>query len=158
MKIDMNLFEVITEDKLSKLSPGDWIWDNKIVLNNKHERSLSTELINEPIGFRQIHILDLKDYPSFSSKPFMLSDCSRNIGHEWVHFEPNRFYMFKKCNFALLDNINQDRYDKKSMMAVMAGIVYKLALNSRSYPVTDSDLERMDSICSDLGYWEIAER
>lgn len=74
----MNILEPITEEILSELRPGEWIWDNKRIRKTPGER------IYEPIGFRKIHTLD----------PLMISSIhkGRNIG---VHFEEGRFFRFR---------------------------------------------------------------
>ena len=93
----LNLLEPITRDNLKELHPGEWIWDDKDHARRAHKASIYNESVVEPIGFRQIHVLDLKNYPRFSSKPFMLSSID-NIGFgrgdEWVYFEEKRFYKF----------------------------------------------------------------
>ena len=85
----------ITRENIYALRPGEWIWDDKMIERRKHERSLTPETTTEPIGFRQIHILDLKDFNTmFNNQPFMLSDIDgRNPGPRWVYFEDSRFYM-----------------------------------------------------------------
>lgn len=88
----------ITRDNIHTLKPGEWIWDDKLIERREHKLSLTPETITEPIGFRQIHILDLKYFNTiFSNKPFMLSDIdSHNSGYRWVYFEDNRFYMLER--------------------------------------------------------------
>lgn len=97
VKTCSDLFELITHENIHELQPGEWIWDNKIEARRAHKRSLYNESVLEPIGFRQVHILDLETHPM--TKPFMLSSID-NIGfgngNAWVFFEPNRFYKFKK--------------------------------------------------------------
>lgn len=92
------LLEPITFDNLKDLTPGEWIWDSKLISRRAHIRSLGDERITEPIGFRQIHILDLDLFPTYSSNPFMLSDIDNKIiaGPTWVFFEEGRFFKFKK--------------------------------------------------------------
>ena len=93
----LNLLEPITHNNLQELHPGEWIWDSKIHARRAHKPSIYIESIAEPIGFRQIHILALKNYSSFSSKPFMLSSIDNSgfgKGTEWVNFEEGRFYKF----------------------------------------------------------------
>lgn len=89
-----NLLEPITYENLNTLEPGDWIWDDKKVERIAHKRQLGDERIVESVGFRLIHILDLKDFPSYSSKPFSLSTID-SYGYEWTYFELNRFYKIK---------------------------------------------------------------
>lgn len=93
-----SLLEPITFENISSLKPGDWIWDNKEKARRAHVRSLGDERITEPIGFRQIHILDLDLFPTYNSNPFMLSDIDNKIivGPTWVFFEEGRFFKFKK--------------------------------------------------------------
>ena len=88
----------ITRENIYTLKAGDWIWDDKPIERREHRRSLSSETITEPIGFRQIHILDLDGFHSWNSKPFMLSDIDSNhpSGYSWTYFEENRFYMCKE--------------------------------------------------------------
>jgi hypothetical protein len=92
------VLEPITRDNLSELTAGEWIWDDKIVERRSHKATLSDETIMEPIGFRQITILDLGLYPRWSSKPFRLSDVD-GLDFEtrcgWTYFEEGRFYRFK---------------------------------------------------------------
>lgn len=84
----------ITRENIYTLKPGDWIWDDKLIERREHKRSLYDEKITEPIGFRQIHILDFDGFHSWNNKPFMLSDIdSDHSGYRWVYFEENRFYM-----------------------------------------------------------------
>lgn len=90
--------ELITGENIHELEPGDWIWDDGLRTRSAHERSLTWHNIEETIGFRQIHILDL-DFPYGLrySKPWMLSDIdSYNGGYAWEIFDYNRFYKFKK--------------------------------------------------------------
>lgn len=97
MSPNMDLFEPITYENIRELKPGEWIWDSKTISRREHSRTLWPEAIEEPIGFRQIHILDRKDFPRFSSKPFMLSDIdSSHGGYTWTYFELGRFYKFRK--------------------------------------------------------------
>lgn len=93
----LNLLEPITYENLHELHPGEWIWDSKLYARRAHKKTIYNESIVEPIGFRQVHILDLKDFPRFSSKPFMLTSIDNfgfGRGNEWVHFEHGRFYKF----------------------------------------------------------------
>ena len=91
------LLEPITNENLKDLNSGDWIWDNKMISRRKHQRSLNCEYIQEPMGFRIIHILDLEDYPRWSSKPFCLSDIDSAFGaYSWTYFEEGRFYKLKE--------------------------------------------------------------
>ena len=85
----------ITRDNIHVLKPGDWIWDDKMVERRVYKRSLRADKIMEPIGFRQIYILDLTDFDSqLRNKPFMLSDIDSDYHtHTWVNFEENRFYI-----------------------------------------------------------------
>lgn len=85
----------ITRENIYTLKPGDWIWDDKLIERREHKRSLYSEKITEPIGFRQIHILDLDGFRSWNNKPFMLSsiDSTHYSNYSWVYFEENRFYM-----------------------------------------------------------------
>lgn len=98
MAIDMSLLEPITSENLSELTAGEWIWDNKPIKRKVHRRTLDDEYITEPIGFRIVHILDLKDYPKFSSKPFFLStiDSPYCSSFEWKVFEKGRYFRFKR--------------------------------------------------------------
>lgn len=97
--INLNLFEPITAETLKDLKPGEWIWDNEKIFRSEHKRTLNADTVIEPKGFRQIHIIDLKDFPRFSSKPFMLSAVAgsyRDGGYVWTYFEENRFYRLKE--------------------------------------------------------------
>lgn len=99
--MNKQLFEPITYENISELVPGEWIWDNKVETKLAHEASLYHKtFVLEPVGFRQVHILRLSDFPRFTSKPFMLSTVgytSYNPNpYEWVIFEEGRFYRFKK--------------------------------------------------------------
>lgn len=94
--IDMSLFETITRENVFELEPGEWIWDNSIITRHAHERYLDERYIHEPVGFRQIDILNLDLFPTWSSKPFMLSTIDRYGEREWVYFEEGRFYRFKR--------------------------------------------------------------
>ena len=93
----LNLLEPITYENLHELHPGEWIWDDEKHARRAHKATIYNESVVEPIGFRQIHILDLKNFPMYSSKPFMLSSID-NIGFgrgtEWVYFKEGRFYKF----------------------------------------------------------------
>ena len=89
----------ITRENIYALKPGEWIWDDKLIERKVHRRSLGDETISEPIGFRQIHILDLDRFDSgWCTKPFMLSDIDNYTpgGPIWVHFQQNRFYMLAR--------------------------------------------------------------
>ena len=101
MTPNMELFELITSENIHELQPGEWIWDIKEEARRAHKKSIYHESVVEPIGFRQVDILDLELWPRWSSKPFMLSSID-NIGFgrgsNWVYFEENRFYRFKKEN------------------------------------------------------------
>lgn len=94
----MEFLEPITYENIHELQPGEWIWDNSLVKRRPHNRSIGDETITEPIGFRQVHILDLKLYPHYIGKQFMLSEVAGFIsgGYEWVYFSKNRFYRFKR--------------------------------------------------------------
>lgn len=84
----------ITRDNICTLKPGDWIWDDKPVERRVHKRSIYEDKTVEPIGFRQIHILDIEGFiKGCDNKPFSLSDFdSDSGGYNWVFFEENRFY------------------------------------------------------------------
>lgn len=87
--------EPITRENIHLLKEGDWIWDNNTIIRYEHGLGLHPKKIEERIGFRQIHILDLKLYPQWSSKPFMLSSIDKGI-YQWTYFEEGRFFMFKR--------------------------------------------------------------
>ena len=92
----VKLMEPITRYNIDQLELGEWIWDNLIVSKPNHGRKLGHEEIQEPIGFRQVHILEDDSFlKRHSSKFFMLSDIDHG-GYRWVNFEEGRFYMFKK--------------------------------------------------------------
>ena len=82
----------ITHENVYSLKQGDWIWDDKPIERPIHERSLGGETVMEPIGFRQVHILDLDGFGRWNYKPFMLSDIDKS-GYRWEYFEENRFYI-----------------------------------------------------------------
>lgn len=89
----------ITRENIYALKPGEWIWDDKLIERKVHRRSLGNETISEPIGFRQIHILDLDSFAAgWNTKPFMLSDIDgyNPVSHTWVRFENYRFYMLAR--------------------------------------------------------------
>ena len=89
--------EPVTISNINSLKPGEWIWDNQTITRRAHERTLGDKKIEEPIGFRHIHILNLKDFPKYSNKPFMLSTIDDSLWRfEWVTFKEGRFYKFKK--------------------------------------------------------------
>lgn len=94
----MALLEPITFENVRELRPGEWIWDNRSTLREIHAKSLLVRgLISEPIGFRQIDILDLKLFPQWSSKPFRLTTVDKcDQKTEWVIFEEGRFYRFRR--------------------------------------------------------------
>ena len=97
--MNMNLLELITTENIHELQPGEWIWDSKLIERREHARSLNHKTITEPIGFRQIDILDLKVFQRFSWTPFMLTNIDSSYPHRphsWVYWENNRFYRFKK--------------------------------------------------------------
>ena len=89
------LFVPITRDNIYQLEPGEWIWDSATISRRVHKQTLSDERVTEPIGFRQVDILDLKLWPRWSSTPFTLSntDTGRSF---WTYFEEGRFFMFKR--------------------------------------------------------------
>lgn len=93
------VLEPVTQDNLHELQPGEWIWDDKLVERRVHKATLGNETILEPIGFRQITILDLNLYPRWSSKPFQLSDTN-SLSFEsrggWTYFEEGRFYKLSR--------------------------------------------------------------
>ena len=92
----MKFLEPITVDNIYELEPGEWIWDNCLVTRLVHERCLDKKITKEPIGFRQIDILNLKSFGVFNIHPFMLSSIDNIRGSSWEYFEPGRFYRFKK--------------------------------------------------------------
>ena len=92
----IDILEPITEDNIRDLKPGDWIWDNQTIIRDEHRASLWPNKITEPIGFRQVDILDISNL-HWSGKPFMLSHANDgSSGCEWVHFQRDRFFKFKK--------------------------------------------------------------
>lgn len=87
--------EPITRNNLCELRPGEWIWDDKLTERRVHRCTLGNEVVQEPIGFRQIQILDLDLYPRWSSKPFRLSDVdgsTHDARSGWTYFEEGRFF------------------------------------------------------------------
>lgn len=104
--LNLNILEPITLDNLSELKEGDWIWDNKPIERRNHGKTFSTTRISEPIGFRQIDILDIEMFTKCGSKLFLLSRIDSDIYNPaWVYFESGRFYKFKN----LEDNHEQSR-------------------------------------------------
>ena len=92
----MQFLEPITYENIQELEPGEWIWDNKIVERDIHERNLTYKTINESMGFRQIDILDLDGFGgAFNHRPFFLSNVDR-YGCRWESFKENRFYRFRR--------------------------------------------------------------
>lgn len=90
------LMEPITRDNIDQLQLGEWIWDNHIVERIEHGRTLTCDTIHEPIGFRQVHILEDDPFlKNHSSRLFNLSDIDHR-NYRWVDFEEGRFYMFKR--------------------------------------------------------------
>lgn len=95
---DMNLFEEITPENVMDLKPGEWIWDNELIKRDEHRVCLNAKQIDEPIGFRLIRILNLKDAGGYYTKPFFLSSIDHGTSDFWTCLEPKRFYKFKKEN------------------------------------------------------------
>lgn len=91
----MKFLEPITYHNLDELRPGEWIWDNDEVEKSEHSRSLFSPNILEPIGFRQIHILDVKGYKQYGGALWMLSNWSRGY-YKWDYFSEGRYYRFKR--------------------------------------------------------------
>lgn len=91
--------EPITNENIHELPPGEWIWDDNLIERRIHKLSLGGETVIEPIGFRQINILDLNPYPRWNSKPFELSDVE-GLGFDarsgWTYFEEGRFYRLER--------------------------------------------------------------
>lgn len=104
----MQFLEPITYDNIRELHPGEWIWDNKIVERDAHERNLYSEIIKEPMGFRQIDILDLSGFGVFNYRPFFLSNAYKD-GAKWEYFEGNRFYRFKR-----IENMSKETGEEKN--------------------------------------------
>ena len=69
----MQFLEPIIYENICELEPGEWIWDNCLVTRLVHERCLDKKTTKEPIGFRQIDILDLAGFSVINTHPFMLS-------------------------------------------------------------------------------------
>lgn len=90
--INPDLFEPITYENLHELEPGEWICDDKPIRKREHCRSWNSKYIDEPIGFRQIDILDTSPY---LSKPFMLTN-GKDGKTLWEYFQLGRFYRFKR--------------------------------------------------------------
>lgn len=113
----MQFLTPITKENLCELQPGEWIWDGYLTARRVHKRSLGDEFINEPIGFRQIDILDLELYPRYSSKPFLLTNLHSDRGYSasWEYFEEGRFFMFKR-NISALEEVSCEncRYESVS--------------------------------------------
>jgi len=109
MKDITNLLEPVTYDNIHTLKSGEWIWDNKIVKRRAHDRSLNRTTISEPIGFRLVDAIDLKDFSNFTNKRFMLSDIdSSHGGFNWTFFENGRFFMFGRGD--RIGGLENERY------------------------------------------------
>lgn len=93
-----DFMEPITKYNIHDLKPGEWIWDKALCERSEHKRTIFAEKTLEPIGFRQIHILDIDRYHTLQySKPWMLSTIDGDHGHyAWEIYERGRFYKFKK--------------------------------------------------------------
>lgn len=93
-----DFLEPITQDNIHELIPGEWIWDKALCERAEHKRTIFAKKILEPIGFRQIHILDIdRCSPLPYSKPWMLSTIDGYHGpYAWEIYEYGRFYKFKK--------------------------------------------------------------
>lgn len=93
--INSGYLEPITRDMIEELEAGEWIWDDKLVVKREHRQCLRPEDIEEPYGFRQIHIIDIPNDKFWYYCPkLMLSD--RRGGYEWEYFEAGRYFRFKK--------------------------------------------------------------
>lgn len=96
----MNVMEPITKDNIDDLRPGEWIWDNKRVKRPTHYLAMYPNTDGakfgtyEPIGFRQIHILDVPAIAT-TRQIFKLSTNSAERAYTWEQFEENRFYKLK---------------------------------------------------------------
>ena len=91
----MKILEPITAENLNELRPGEWIWDRQLIVKNAHKRTMRVETIIEPVGFRQIHILNVDDYPRKTTKPFLLSDSIQG-GNFWTEFKEGIFFRIKR--------------------------------------------------------------
>lgn len=94
----LRFMEPITEENIGELKPGDWIWDNRIIIRKEHKRSMGNyETIIEPVGFRQIDILDTDGLGRWTWMPFMLSTIDYDTTRrEWVYFSEGRFFRFRR--------------------------------------------------------------
>lgn len=102
----MNILEPITENDLYSLRPGEWIWDNKRIAKAAHKRCLTYEKVYEPIGFRQIHIIESPKDLKYASKPFMLSDHTSNVANRWEPYEYGRYF---RVNWSLLEKMEKEK-------------------------------------------------
>lgn len=89
----LKLMEPITYENIHELQGGDWIWDTQLTNRLEHKRSLSSIFIEEPYGFRQIHVLDLDNVRIHRTKGLLLSTHTE---YKWEYFSDGRFYKFKK--------------------------------------------------------------
>lgn len=107
--IKREFLEPITESDVFDLKPGEWIWDNRNITRMRHKLSFRLiDTVTEPIGFRQIDILDLNGFGTLeNNRPFRLSCIDNDVG-EWVCFSEGRFFKFKRVDVAseeLIDKI-----------------------------------------------------
>lgn len=93
--INSGYLEPITEDMIEELKEGEWIWDNELVNRREHRQTLQGKDIQEPYGFRQIHIISITSLIYYTSTKLMLTDHTRGY-YIWEYFEEGRFYRFKK--------------------------------------------------------------
>lgn len=89
----LKLMEPITMENIHELQGGDWIWDTHPTNRCEHRRSLSSIVIEEPYGFRQVHVLDLDNVRIHHTKGLLLS---ADADYRWEYFREGRFYKFKK--------------------------------------------------------------
>jgi hypothetical protein len=147
--------EPITPENIHELTPGEWIWDNETISRRDHKRQIGDDRVTEPIGFRQIHILDA-DENRYWMQPFMLSTIDSRDSHVWEHLEPNRFYKFKKekedrqeisIDKSVQGHMGLFRYNIRDRGDLAVGVV--LARDIDEAKATLQNAFRLDSISDD---------
>lgn len=94
--INLDILEPITYENITELKGGDWIWDNKTIERRAHKYGLGDDVVMEPIGFRKLHLIDLK----WSNQMMLSSFDKLRSGYFWEYFELGRFYRFRKGDIS----------------------------------------------------------
>lgn len=84
--VNREFLEPITSDNIGELNPGDWIWDDWDIFRLGRK---------EAIGFRQIEVMNLRDFEVWHNNPFLLSSID-NTEPSWAYFAEGRFFKFKE--------------------------------------------------------------